>query len=65
MLVASQTLAGTYGVVYKAIDLHTNKVVALKKMKLQTDDDGVPTVAIREVSLLRELRHDNVIGCVR
>lgn len=52
---------GTYGVVYKATERSTNRVVALKKMRLDGEDEGVPSVAIREISLLRELRHSNVV----
>lgn len=55
--------AGTYGVVYKAMDLHDKRTVALKKIRLDLDEDGIPTTAIREVSLLKELRHENVIRC--
>jgi serine/threonine protein kinase len=33
---------GAYGVVYKALDLETNNHVALKKIRLETEDEGVP-----------------------
>ena len=46
---------GTYGVVYKALDKVTEEYVALKKTRLETEDEGVPSTAIREISLLREL----------
>ncbi|EKM51416.1 uncharacterized protein PHACADRAFT_263526 [Phanerochaete carnosa HHB-10118-sp] len=52
---------GTYGVVYKAKDLTTNQVVALKKIRLEAEDEGVPSTAIREISLLKELKDDNVV----
>ena len=35
--------------------------VALKKIRLEGDDEGVPSTAIREVSTLLELRHTNVV----
>ena len=54
--------AGNYGSVYKAKDLHCNdEIVALKRIKLDEDDDGVPSTAIREISLLNDMRHENVI----
>ena len=34
---------GTYGVVYKAKNLETNEVVAIKKIRLEKEDDGVPS----------------------
>ena len=56
---------GTYGVVYKAKDLRTNTIVALKKIRLEAEDEGVPSTAIREISLLKELsRDDNIVKSV-
>ncbi|XP_066581529.1 cyclin-dependent kinase 2 isoform X2 [Prorops nasuta] len=52
---------GTYGVVYKAKDKLTGKLVALKKIRLETESEGVPSTAIREISLLRNLTHPNII----
>jgi len=52
---------GTYGVVYKARDKATGKVVALKKIRLETESEGVPSTAIREISLLKELNHPNIV----
>lgn len=51
--------------VYKAKDLRTNTIVALKKIRLEAEDEGVPSTAIREISLLKELsRDDNIVKCV-
>ncbi|PSN58277.1 Cyclin-dependent kinase 2 [Blattella germanica] len=52
---------GTYGVVYKAQDKLTGNLVALKKIRLETETEGVPSTAIREISLLKELDHPNVV----
>lgn len=52
---------GTYGVVYKSLDLKTKKVVALKRIRLETEDDGIPSTALREISVLRELEHPNIV----
>lgn len=43
---------GTYGVVYKAKDKQTEEIVALKKIRLENTDEGIPSTAIREISLL-------------
>lgn len=52
---------GTYGVVYKAKDSLNNRTVALKRIRLDTESEGVPSTAIREISLLKELDHPNVV----
>lgn len=52
---------GTYGVVYKAKDTKTGDIVALKKIRLQAEEEGIPSTAIREISLLKELQHKNIV----
>ncbi|CAG8569171.1 9890_t:CDS:2 [Paraglomus occultum] len=52
---------GTYGVVFKAKDKQTGQIVALKRIRLEADDEGVPSTAIREVSLLKEMNNDNIV----
>jgi len=52
---------GTYGVVYKARDRRDDAVVALKRIRLDQEEEGVPSTAIREISLLKELKHENIV----
>jgi cyclin-dependent kinase len=52
---------GTYGVVYKAKDRVSGEIVALKKIRLEAEDEGIPSTAIREISLLKELQHPNIV----
>ncbi|XP_022256878.1 cyclin-dependent kinase 1 [Limulus polyphemus] len=52
---------GTYGVVYKGKNKKTGQLVALKKIRLESEDEGVPSTAIREISLLKELKHPNIV----
>lgn len=52
---------GTYGVVYKAKDRMTENIIALKRIRLEAEDEGIPSTAIREISLLKELRHTNIV----
>ncbi|KAF7814577.1 cell division control protein 2-like protein C [Senna tora] len=46
---------GTYGKVYKAKEKATGQLVALKKTRLEMDEEGIPPTALREVSLLQML----------
>jgi cyclin-dependent kinase 2 len=48
-------------VVYRARDRVTNETVALKKIRLEQEDEGVPSTAIREISLLKEKQHGNIV----
>lgn len=52
---------GTYGIVYKAKDKTNDDIVALKKIRLENEEDGVPSTAIREIALLKEIKHPNIV----
>ncbi|KOB74245.1 Bm cdc2 [Operophtera brumata] len=52
---------GTYGVVYKGKNKITGQYVAMKKIRLESEDEGIPSTAIREISLLKELNHPNIV----
>eukprot|EP01111_Echinosteliopsis_oligospora_P015937 TRINITY_DN646_c0_g1_i3.p1 TRINITY_DN646_c0_g1~~TRINITY_DN646_c0_g1_i3.p1 ORF type:complete len:229 (+),score=39.47 TRINITY_DN646_c0_g1_i3:81-767(+) len=52
---------GTYGVVYKAKDKTNGAIVALKKIRLELEDEGVPSTSIREICVLKELSHPNIV----
>eukprot|EP00757_Euglenozoa_sp_SAG-D1_P018089 gene18089-5721_t len=53
---------GTYGVVYKAKDSVTGDYVALKKIRLETAEEGMPQTAVREISVLQELKHPSIVN---
>lgn len=52
---------GTYGVVMKARHRETGQVVAIKKFKESDEDEQVRKTSLREVRVLKQLRHDNII----
>ncbi|OAF69176.1 hypothetical protein A3Q56_03072 [Intoshia linei] len=52
---------GTYAIVYKGYSRVTNTIVAIKDIHLQPDE-GLPCTAIREASLLRGLKHINILS---
>ena len=53
---------GTYGVVYKADDKVTGDIVALKRVRFDAEgDEGVPSTALREIAILREMKHKYIV----
>ncbi|KAG0438718.1 Cyclin-dependent kinase 1 [Dictyocoela muelleri] len=52
---------GTYGIVYKARHRQSNTLVALKKIKMELEDDGIPATTIREMSALKSINHPSII----
>lgn len=55
---------GAYGTVYKARNTVSGQFVALKSVRVQTDQNGLPVSTVREVALLKRLEqfeHPNVV----
>lgn len=55
---------GTWGVVHMAEQKGTGRVVAIKKIKSERPEEGVNFTAVREIKLLREFKHENIIELV-
>ena len=53
--------SGAYGVVYKARNRETEELIAIKKLRYSFDESGFPDSTIREISTLKELKHDNIV----
>jgi len=47
--------------VYKAVDTFNGEDIALKKIRLENEEEGVPSTALREISILKELQHPNIV----
>ncbi|PQE28545.1 CMGC CDK CRK7 kinase protein [Rutstroemia sp. NJR-2017a WRK4] len=54
--------SGTYGKVFKAINVYTKNLVALKKIRMEGERDGFPVTAVREIKLLQSLKHPNIVN---
>ncbi|ETN40220.1 serine/threonine-protein kinase bur1 [Cyphellophora europaea CBS 101466] len=55
---------GTFGEVSKAKSKRTGQVVALKKILMHNEKDGFPITALREIKLLKQLDHPNILTLV-
>ena len=47
----------------QARDKVDGNIIALKKIRLEQEEEGIPSTAIREISLLKELQQRNVVRC--
>lgn len=55
---------GSYGIVMKCRHKNSGEIVAIKKF-LETDDDHlIRKIAMREINLLRKLRHENLVNLI-
>jgi len=56
---------GAYGTVYRARDLENDgRIVALKRLRVQASEEGMPLATVREIALLKQLEsfdHPNVV----
>lgn len=53
---------GAYGWVSRAKDTVTGKVVALKRLKMDNAQDGVPVTGLREIQTLMDCEHPNIVA---
>lgn len=52
---------GAYGVVLKCRNKETKEIVAIKKFKEGDDDENVKKTTLREVKMLKSLKHENIV----
>lgn len=56
------TEAVVYGVVVdRAKDTPAEKIVALKKVRMDLERDGIPVSSLREIQVLLSCRHENIV----
>ena len=53
---------GTYGTVYKAKKKGCEKFFAIKKIKNELDNEGIPSTALREIAILKKMKNPNVVS---
>jgi cyclin-dependent kinase len=55
---------GTYAVVFRARDIPTKRIIALKKYKNTDSNQGVHTTILREIAILKMIYHPNIVDMV-
>jgi len=53
---------GAYGWVSRARDSATGQVVALKRLKMDNANDGIPVTGLREIQTLTDCEHPNIVA---
>jgi len=52
---------GTYGIVYRGRSKLSGQIVALKKIRMEQENDGLPVSSLREIAILKKLNHENIV----
>lgn len=53
---------GAYGVVFKGCHKQTGETFAIKKTKIDNVNDGIPSTTMREIAILTDLQHENIVS---
>jgi len=53
---------GTYGTVYRARDKESGEIVALKKLRMKKEKGGFPLTSVREIKILKAMKHPNIVN---
>ncbi|PAA75030.1 hypothetical protein BOX15_Mlig001619g5 [Macrostomum lignano] len=60
--ILAQVGEGAYGQVYKARDRQSGELRALKRVRLEKEKEGFPITAVREIKILKQLHHPNIVS---
>lgn len=55
---------GSYGVVFKCRNKDTGQIVAIKKFVESEDDPVIKKIALREIRMLKQLKHPNLVNLI-
>ena len=53
---------GAYGQVWMGRDKVSGDIVALKKVRMDQEKEGFPVTTVRELKMLRSLKHENIVN---
>ena len=52
---------GAFGEVFKCYDETKKEIVAMKKIKLENEEEGFPSTTLREIAILQKMKHPNLV----
>ncbi|KIJ14604.1 hypothetical protein PAXINDRAFT_134877 [Paxillus involutus ATCC 200175] len=55
---------GTFGEVHKAVQVSTGHAVALKRILMHNENEGMPVTALREIKILKAMKHPCIVDIV-
>ncbi|XP_061552584.1 cyclin-dependent kinase-like 1 [Phycodurus eques] len=55
---------GSYGVVFKCRNRDSGQIVAIKKFAESEDDPTIRKIALREIRMLKQLKHGNLVNLI-
>ncbi|XP_011383992.1 cyclin-dependent kinase-like 1 isoform X1 [Pteropus medius] len=55
---------GSYGVVFKCRNRDTGQIVAIKRFLESEDDPVIKKIALREIRMLKQLKHPNLVNLI-
>lgn len=61
-VIVQKSFNNNHSQVYKARDNQAKEMVALKKVRLEHEKEGFPITAVREIKILRQLNHRNIVN---
>ncbi|KAI8866454.1 Pkinase-domain-containing protein [Ramicandelaber brevisporus] len=56
--------SGTFGIVFKSRHKQSGQICALKKLLNETGRDGMNLTTVREIRLLKKLKHENIVKLI-
>lgn len=54
--------SGSFGIVYQARDTKSGEIVAMKKLLMDKEKEGLSKCYLREISILQKLKHHNIVN---
>lgn len=55
---------GGYAAVYRTQDQLTGNIVVMKVVRIDSEQDGIPSSCIREISAMKSFDHPNIVKCL-